>query len=126
MIAVILALSLSGVIGDTQCPLAPSTPLDKRVDVNRFRLVQYNVEWLFIDEFNGCPGSSCTWANQSEANTHLDWVVNVLDELDGDYINFCEIEGCDELNMLKSLTKSSNTSNLILSAYELIISAVAT
>ena len=94
---------------DTQCPVAPTVPGDRRADVNRFRLVQYNVEWLFIDQYNGCPGSSCTWANQSEANTHMDWVVNVLDELDGDYINFCEIEGCDELNMLKSLT--SNTYN---------------
>ena len=94
---------------DTQCPVAPNVPDDRRADVNRFRLVQYNVEWLFIDQYNGCPGSSCVWANQSEANTHMDWVVNVLDELDGDYINFCEIEGCDELNMLKSLT--SNTYN---------------
>lgn len=98
---------------DTQCPVAPNVPADRRLDVNRFRLVQYNVEWLFIDQYNGCPGSSCSWANQTEANTHLDWVVNVLDELDGDYINFCEIEGCDELSMLKSLTSSAYNPYLI-------------
>lgn len=98
---------------DTECPVAPVVPADRREDVNRFRLVQYNVEWLFIDQYNGCPGSSCTWANQSEANTHLDWVVNVLDELNGDYINFCEIEGCDELNILKSLTSNSYNPYLI-------------
>jgi exonuclease III len=110
-------IALVGALGatstDTQCPVAPTVPADRRLDVNRFRLVQYNVEWLFIDQYNGCPGSSCTWANQSEANTHLDWVVNVLDDLDGDYINFCEIEGCDELNMLKSLTNSAYNPYLI-------------
>lgn len=98
---------------DTQCPIAPTVSGDRRSDVNRFRLVQYNVEWLFIDQYNGCPGSSCTWANQTEANTHMDWVTNVLNDLDGDYINFCEIEGCDELNILKSLTSTSYNPYLI-------------
>jgi exonuclease III len=101
------------VLSDTQCPIAPSVPGDRRPDVNRFRLVQYNVEWLFIDQYNGCPGSSCTWANQTEANTHMDWVTNVLNELDADYVNFCEIEGCDELNMLTSLTTSAYKPYLI-------------
>jgi exonuclease III len=98
---------------DTQCPIAPELPGDRRLDVNRFRLVQYNVEWLFIDQYNGCPGSSCTWTNQTEANTHMNWVTNVLNDLDADYINFCEIEGCDELNILKSLTSTSYNPYLI-------------
>ncbi len=92
------------VVADTQCPVVPSLGADRRVDKNVFRLVQYNVEWLFIDEYNGCPGSSCTWTNQSQASTHLDYVTKVINDIDADYINFCEIEGCDELNMLISKT----------------------
>ncbi len=110
---IVLSSTLDATSTDSQCPIAPTVPADRRLDVNRFRLVQYNVEWLFIDQYNGCPGSSCTWANQTEANTHLNWVTNVLNELDGDYINFCEIEGCDELNMLKSLTTSAYNPYLI-------------
>lgn len=106
-------LFLPLVLADTECPIAPSVAEDRRTDFNRFRLVQYNVEWLFIDQYNGCPGSGCAWANQSEANTHMDWVVNVLNDLDADYINFCEIEGCDELNMLESLTSSEYKPYLI-------------
>ncbi len=100
-------------IADTQCPLAPSIPADRRTDSNKFRLVQYNVEWLFIDQYNGCPGSSCSWSNQTEASTHLNWVVNTLNDLDADYINFCEIEGCDELSMLINKTSSSYKPYLI-------------
>jgi len=101
------------ILADTQCPVAPSVAADRRSDTNRFRLVQYNVEWLFIDQYKGCPGSSCLWANQTEANVHLNWVSSVLNELDGDYINFCEIEGCDELSMLKSLTTNTYEPYLI-------------
>lgn len=92
------------ILADTECPIVPAIPVDRRTDSNIFRLVQYNVEWLFIDQYNGCPGTSCTWINQSEAKTHMDWVVNILNELNGDYVNFCEIEGCDELNMLVNYT----------------------
>jgi exonuclease III len=67
------------------------------------RLVQYNVEWLFIDYYSSsnCPGNGCTWHTLSDAQTHLSYVVNVIKTLQPDIINFCEIEGCDELNMLK-------------------------
>ena len=61
---------------DTECKYAPQNIEDRRVDKNTFRVVQYNVEWLFIDEYNNtqCPGSGCTWANQSEALKHMDYV----------------------------------------------------
>ena len=48
-----------------------------------------------------CPGSGCSWINQSEAETHMNYVSNVVKELNPDIINFCEVEGCDELNILK-------------------------
>jgi len=90
------------IFADTECPIV-STSDDRRIHHNRLRLVQYNVEWLFIDYYSpmNCPGSGCTWVNQSEANIHLDYVTDVVKKLNPDIINFCEIEGCDELSMLK-------------------------
>jgi exonuclease III len=70
------------------------------VTTNRVRLMQYNVEWLFTNIYNGCPGDGCTWANDTEAMTHIKYVRNVFDEIKPDILNLCEVEGCDELNML--------------------------
>ena len=55
---------------DTECPLV-STSGDRRPNTNVLRIMQYNVEWLFIDPYSGCPGDDCTWKNQSEAETHM-------------------------------------------------------
>lgn len=90
------------ILGDTECPTVSSIG-DRRKDKNTLRLVQYNVEWLFIDYYSGsnCPGNGCTWHTLSDAETHMSYVVNVIQALQPDIINFCEIEGCDELNMLK-------------------------
>lgn len=89
------------IISDTECPMV-STILDRRADNSTFRLVQYNAEWLFIDYCSSskCPGSGCSWETLEEANEHLSNVADVLCELDADMINLCEVEGCDELNML--------------------------
>jgi exonuclease III len=89
-------------IADTECPNVSEIG-DRRLNKNNLRLVQYNVEWLFIDYYSAmnCPGSGCTWVNQSEAETHMDYVAKVVNQLNPDIINFCEIEGCDELNILK-------------------------
>jgi exonuclease III len=96
-------LFLPFVFSDTECPAAPSLSVDRRENKNKLRLVQYNVEWLFIDYCGSsdCPGNGCTWKNKSEANTHLKYVTKVVADLKPDIINFCEIEGCDELNMLR-------------------------
>jgi exonuclease III len=77
-------------------------------------LVQYNVEWLFIDYYQpmDCPGNGCTWKTISDANVHLSYVANVIKELQPDIINICEIEGCDEINMVKELTDPSYNSYL--------------
>jgi exonuclease III len=56
-----------------------------------------------------CPGDGCTWKNQSEALKHLDYVSKRIITLDPDIINFCEVEGCDELNMLKDKLDGSYT-----------------
>jgi len=104
-----ISLFFPFVFSDTECPVAPSFSVDRRENKNKLRIVQYNVEWLFIDYCGSsdCPGNGCTWKNESEANTHLKSVINVVKELKPDIINFCEIEGCDELNMLRESLNSS-------------------
>jgi len=95
--------NVSSIFGDTECPTVTSIG-DRRKNKNSLRLVQYNVEWLFIDYYSGanCPGDGCSWKNQTEAETHMSYVSKVIKDLNPDIINFCEIEGCDELNMLKN------------------------
>jgi exonuclease III len=99
-LAYILSLA-SVVVSDTECPLV-LTHEDRRQNKEVLRLVQYNVEWLFVDHYSSfdCPGSQCTWKNTSEAIEHLGYVSNVVKTLQPDIINFCEVEGCDELNMV--------------------------
>ena len=88
---------------DKECPYV-SPPLSSKTKQSEsgFRLVQYNAEWLFVDYYSPmkCPGSGCTWSNESEALIHLQYVDNVIQELNPDIINICEVEGCDELDML--------------------------
>jgi exonuclease III len=87
---------------DTECPNVSSIG-DRRKDKNSLRLVQYNVEWLFIDYYSSmdCPGDGCTWKSVPDAETHLSYVANVINYLQPDIISLCEVEGCDELNILK-------------------------
>ena len=104
------------VASDTECPITlyPSmTNTDRRTDKTNLRIVQYNVEWLFIDYYSSsdCPGNGCTWKNLTEAQTHMGYVSNVVNKLNPDIINFCEIEGCDELNILKEQLQSGSTYN---------------
>jgi len=101
------------VLSDTECPIV-TTFGDRRINKNTLRIVQYNVEWLFIDYYSpmDCPGNGCTWKNVSEAETHLNVVAERIEALNPDIINFCEIEGCDELNMLKDKLDGSYYSYL--------------
>jgi exonuclease III len=108
-LSLFLALFIPYVACDTECPTVYSIG-DRRSNKNALRLVQYNVEWLFIDYYSSadCPGNGCAWHTLEEAETHMSYVVNVLKELQPDIINFCEIEGCDELNMLKTQLNKTN------------------
>ena len=87
---------------DTECS-AITLGNDRRKDKTKIRIIQYNVEWLFVDYYASadCPGNGCSWLNQSEAETHINNVAKVVGNLNPDIINFCEIEGCDELNLLR-------------------------
>ena len=66
-----LAFVPSFFMADTECPVV-STFGDRRKDTNTFRLVQYNVEWLFIDYYSSanCPGNGCTCKTEADAQTH--------------------------------------------------------
>jgi len=102
------------IFSDTECPNISGYPEDRRKNKNKFRIIQYNVEWLFIDynSESNCPGYGCSWINQSEAEIHMNYVANVVNELEPDLINFCEVEGCDELNILKDYLDGSYKSYL--------------
>ena len=73
---------------------------------NSLRIVQYNAEWLFVDYYAPmkCPGSGCTWANESEANTHMQYVAKVVSDLNPDIMNVCEVEGINEMEILRQQT----------------------
>jgi len=99
--------------GDTECAIVSSFG-DRRTDKMSLRLVQYNVEWLFIDYYSNsnCPGNGCSWHTVSDAQNHLSYVANTINFLEPDIINLCEVEGCDELNILKDQLDSTYTSYL--------------
>jgi exonuclease III len=103
MILTLLLALIAFINADTECPIvSEASGSDRRTNKTTFRLVQYNVEWLFIDYYSSanCPGNGCTWKTEPDAKTHLSYVTNVLNELNPDLVNFCEVEGCDELNMV--------------------------
>lgn len=116
-----LVSSVSSQWMDTQCPdgnvaggsLITSSPLLTsrylRGSKNKLTIMQYNVEWLFIDYYAtaDCPGNGCTWQNETTAETHMNYVYDVLQDVRPDIINFCEIEGCDELNILQNKFSSN-------------------
>jgi len=97
-----LMINTKIVFSDTECPVVSGFG-DRRTDKTKLRLVQYNVEWLFIDYYSNmnCPGNGCTWKNVSEAEKHMDFIAKRIQDINPDIINFCEVEGCDELNLLK-------------------------
>lgn len=96
-----LSLFVNNIFADTECPIV-TTIEDRRKDKHKLRIAQYNVEWLFIDycSSSNCPGSGCPWKNLSEADTHMSYISKVVNTIQPDIINFCEVEGCDELNIL--------------------------
>jgi exonuclease III len=109
----LLSLFVGGIFADTECPVV-TTMGDRRKDKHKLRIAQYNVEWLFIDycSSSNCPGSGCPWKNSSEADTHMSYVSKVVNTIQPDIINFCEVEGCDELNILAAKLDGSYKSYL--------------
>lgn len=99
---------------DTQCPYV-DTKNDYRSNIHKLRLVQYNMEWLFTDYYKtaDCPGNGCSWHNQTAVDSHIQHLSNVVNTLDPDIINICEVQGCDELNTIKQYTSNQYNPYLI-------------
>ena len=76
--------------GDSECAIVSSFG-DRRKDKTSLRLVQYNVEWLFIDycSSSNCPGNGCSWNTVSDAHNHLSYVADTINFLEPDIINLC-------------------------------------
>ena len=109
-IIVFFLVFLGFIKSDTDCPSIISQE-DRRENRSKFRYVQYNTEWLFMDYYASaqCPGSGCPWENTTEAQKHMDHISAVIKDINPDFINICEVEGCDELNILRdSLTINEN------------------
>jgi exonuclease III len=109
----LLLTFIKTIMANIECPNIISQK-DTRINKNKLRIAQYNVEWLFIDYYKSsdCPGDGCDWKNESHAYTHLDYVAERIKDINPDIINFCEIEGCDELNILRDkLNVMSNITN---------------
>jgi exonuclease III len=104
---ILLLFFIAYLKAESECPSITSGG-DRRNNTNSLRLVQYNVEWLFVDYYasSQCPGDGCSWHTTDDAKTHLSYVSDVIEYLQPDIINFCEIEGCDELNMLSVIDSS--------------------
>lgn len=99
--ALIVAMCLAGSIAETFCPTVSSHE-DRRPKNGSLRIMQYNVEWLFMDYYaaSDCPGNGCSWKNSADAKKHLGYISDVIHSLKPDILNLCEVEGCDELSDL--------------------------
>ena len=92
------------VSSETFCPTVNTKGYDRRENRNKLTIMQYNVEWLFLDYYKNadCPGNGCNWKNSTISMTHLEYVADIINKYNPDIINLCEVEGCDELNVLSS------------------------
>lgn len=76
------------------CPVPYSPGKDRRTNPANLRLVQFNVEWLFMTP---CQAYGCPWANEEEQQEHITTISKVLEELQPDMAHFAEVENCDAL-----------------------------
>lgn len=99
---------------DSQCPFVTSNN-DFRPNNNKLRVVQYNMEWLFTDYYKNadCPGNGCSWQNDTAIVSHIQHLSNVVNTLQPDIINVCEVQGCNELNSIVQYTSNLYTPYLI-------------
>ena len=105
---VLLGLLAASFGAEFYCPTVSTKGTDRRTNTSSLRLVQFNAEWLFMDGFDNCPGTTCPWKTQADASSHLSAIAKVISDLNPDVVNFCEVESCDELTMLTQNSLLSN------------------
>jgi len=76
------------------CPIPYAPGKDRRTNPDKLRLVQFNVEWLFMTP---CQNYGCPWTDEEEQQEHITAISNVLTELQPDMAHFAEVENCDAL-----------------------------
>ncbi len=112
---IIASLFIKSTKPDTECPsiLNPGENRISHPNKDIVRLMQFNVEWFFIDYYSSadCPGNGCPWHNSSEANVHMNYISSVIATMQPDILNICEIEGCDELNSLNEVLNKNYNQN---------------
>lgn len=104
------------VFSDKDCPITSLTSIHYNQNtMQKLRLMQYNVEWLFLDYYKpaDCPGNGCTWKNYTMSLEHTQHLATVIKKYSPDIINLCEVEGCDEINTLIQLVDPTYTAYLI-------------
>ena len=71
------------------------------------RFMHWNTQWLFTryNSYANCPGSGCVWKDEKEAEIHLSYISNIINKINPDIINICEVQGKIELNQLNEQTK---------------------
>lgn len=73
---------------------------DLRTSLNKWTLVQYNVEWLFTESCSSCPGI-CTWNDTVDQYTHVEVIRNILEKINPDTVHMCEVQSCTQLEEVK-------------------------
>ncbi len=73
------------------------------------RFMHWNTQWLFTtyNSFSDCPGSGCVWRNEKEAEIHLSYISDIINKINPDILNICEVQGETELHQLKKKTKKN-------------------
>lgn len=114
ILVAVLLFSMALALADKQCAMVYQSE-DRRPNKSNLRIMQYNVEWLFLDYYKpaDCPGAGCPWKNQAMSAEHMEHVSNVINKYEPDIINICEIEGCDELDALITSTSKEYKPYLI-------------
>ena len=112
---IIIGLSVIGIVSCTSfdCFAPPPVSQDKRPNTDIWKVAQYNVEWLFTEPYNDCPGNGCEWDSSTEEWEHLKTVANVIQSLNADTIHLCEVQSCTQLEQLNTFLSQPYTPYLI-------------
>jgi len=94
MLAFVLFVCSTVVFAQTDCPVAPASPQDRRTNQARLRIATFNAEWLFP---GGDPYSPRTPA---EADAHLLAVADAIAKFNPDMISIQEVQTCTMLQRL--------------------------
>jgi len=94
MIAFVLFVCSTVVVAQTDCPVAPASPGDRRTNQAKMRIATFNAEWLF-------PGgdSYSPWT-VVEADKHLLEVAAAIAAFNPDVISIQEVQSCTMLQRL--------------------------